>query len=64
MTERSSLVHCRSCLGHLNGSDQSSRMATRVFGTVFGVRSGCSKGANEGAGVESIHIESLAKMSS
>ena len=64
MTERSSRIHCRSCLGHLNGSDQSNKMATRVFGTVFGVRSGLSRGANEGAGVESIHIESLARMSS
>jgi hypothetical protein len=64
ITERSRRIHCRSCLGHLKGSDQSSRMARRVLGTVLGVRSGLSKGAKDGAGVDSIQTDNLARISS
>ena len=64
ITERSKRTHCRSCLGHLKGSDQSRRIAMRVLGTVFGVKSGLSKGAKDGAGVDSIQMDNLARVSS
>jgi hypothetical protein len=36
----------------------------RVLGTVFGVKSGLSKGAKDGAGVDSIQMDNLARVSS
>lgn len=62
-TDRRSLIHCRNCLGHFHGSDQSNNSTTSVFGTDLAVIRGFRSGAKEGDGSERRYMETRARIS-